>query len=53
MENHSYDGSAGTHRNTGPRDRSSAQAHEDTIEGELLLLCRKKEAWGKSHPESF
>lgn len=42
MENDSYDGSAGTNKNTGPRQTSSAQPHEGTIEGELLLLCREK-----------
>lgn len=51
MENHSYDGNAG---NTGPRQTSSAQPHEGTMEGKLLLLYRKKEeAQGNSHPESF
>lgn len=42
-----------THRNAGPRQTSPAQPHEGTIEGELLLLCRKKKAQGNSHPESF
>lgn len=42
MESHSYDGSAATHRNTETRQTSSAQHHEGTMEGELLLLYRKK-----------